>query len=142
MNQGEGTFREIGPYAIRNHSFSSMAVGFSDIDASGTLDFFVTEMLGAKRRGRARQQVSFAPIESKNLQYMRNSMYLGRRDQTFAEITYFSDTEATGWSWATRFLDVNLDGYEDLLVNTGHSTTGVCSSRQRASPSRARYLRT
>lgn len=127
INQGDGTFRAIDPLAIRNFSFSSMAVDFSDVNADGELDFFVTEMLSTKRSQRARQQVSYDPRIppigdlTHQPQYMRNSMYLGREDDTYTEITYFSDTEATGWSWATRFLDVNLDGYEDLLVNTGHS---------------------
>ncbi len=127
MNQGDGTFRAIGPRAIRNFSFSSMAVDFSDVDADGHLDAFVTEMLSVERRRRARQQISYDPRDPEvgdlryQPQHMRNSLYLGRQDDTFAEITYFSDTEATGWSWTTRFLDVDLDGYEDLLVSTGHA---------------------
>jgi hypothetical protein len=127
MNQGDGTFRAIDPLSIRNFSFSSMAVDFSDVNVDGERDIFVTEMLATERRRRARQQISYDPYDpavgdlSYQPQYMRNSLYLGRRDSTFAEITYYSETAATGWSWATRFLDVDLDGYEDLLVNTGHS---------------------
>ncbi len=127
VNQGDGTFRAMDPLAIRNFSFSSMAVDFSDVNADGERDIFVTEMLDTERRRRARQQISYDPFDpavgdlSYQPQYMRNSLYLGRRDSTFAEATYYSGTAATGWSWATRFLDVNLDGYEDLLVNTGHA---------------------
>lgn len=120
MNQGDGTFRAVDSTAIRNFSLSAMAVDFSDIDANGELDFFVAEMLGADRKQRARQQMAFDPVEPEAVQYMRNSLYLGRSDDTFAEITYYSETEATGWTWGTRFLDVNLDGYEDLLMSTGH----------------------
>jgi len=127
MNQGDGTFRAIGPRAMRNFSFSSMAVDFSDVNADGELDVFVTEMLSKKHQRRARQRVSFDPFRPPigdldyQPQYMRNSLYLGRSDQTYAEVTYFSGTAATEWSWATRFLDVDLDGYEDLLINTGHT---------------------
>lgn len=127
VNQGDGSFRAIDPRYIRNFSFSSMAVDFSDINVDGRLDVFVTEMLSTKRRDRARQQISFDPHDAEigdlsyQPQYMRNSLYLGRRDETFAEITEYSGTAATGWSWAARFLDVNLDGYEDLLVGTGHA---------------------
>ncbi|PYO16203.1 MAG: hypothetical protein DMD31_03090, partial [Gemmatimonadetes bacterium] len=28
--------------------------------------------------------------------------------------------EASDWSWDAQFLDVDLDGYEDLLITTGH----------------------
>ena len=30
--------------------------------------------------------------------------------------------EATDWSWQPVFMDVDLDGYEDLLVTNGRST--------------------
>lgn len=127
INQGDGTFRSIDPLAIRNFSYSSMAVDFSDIDRDGVNDFFVTEMLSNIHARRARQTVSFDPYQesigdiANQPLYMRNSMYRGREDGTFAEITYYSNTEATEWSWATRFLDVDLDGYEDLIINTGHA---------------------
>lgn len=127
INQGDGSFRAIGPRAMRNFSFSSMAVDFSDVDADSHLDVFVTEMLSRKHTRRARQRVSFDPFnpEVGNLdyqpQYMRNSLYLGRPDGTFAEVASYGNVAATEWSWATRFLDVDLDGYEDLLVNTGHT---------------------
>ena len=127
MNQGDGTFRALGPQAMRNFSFSSMAVDFSDVNADGELDIFVTEMLSKEHQRRAKQRVSFDPFRPPigdldyQPQYMRNSLYLGRADHTYAEGTYFSGTAATEWSWATRFLDVDLDGYEDLLINTGHS---------------------
>ncbi len=127
INQGDGTFREIDELAIRNYSFSSMAVDFSDINRDGIWDFFVTEMLSSEHTRRTRQRISYDPREenigdiANKPQYMRNSLYLGRQDHTFAEITYFSNTEATEWSWATRFLDVDLDGYEDLIINTGHA---------------------
>lgn len=52
-------------------------------------------------------------------QYNRNSLFVNRGDNTFAETSYFSGTQASEWSWATRFMDITLDGYEDILVNTG-----------------------
>ncbi|MEX0770678.1 MAG: FG-GAP-like repeat-containing protein [Balneolaceae bacterium] len=135
INQGEppGTgikrnvqFRATSRTAIRNLSFSCMGVDFSDINRDGELDIFTTEMLSPESTRRLRQAGSDDPvpvrigkIESRPM-YNRNSMYLKREDSTYAEITHLSGTEATGWSWATRFLDVNLDGYEDLLVNTGY----------------------
>jgi len=127
MNQGDGTFQAIEPRAMRNFSFSSMAVDYADVNADGHLDVFVTEMLSSKRKRRGRQRVSFDPFTPSpgdldyQPQYMRNSLYLGRPDDTFAEVSYFGGAAATEWSWATRFLDVDLDGYEDLLVNTGHA---------------------
>ncbi|MGF1670434.1 MAG: VCBS repeat-containing protein, partial [Balneolaceae bacterium] len=126
INQGNGIFKEIENLAIRNFSFSSMAVDFSDINRDGYSDIFVTEMLSPNHEDRLKQQVSFDPFQSKmdssgyRPLYSRNSLYLNRGDDTFAEIAYYSGVAATGWSWATRFLDVNLSGYEDIIINTGY----------------------
>ncbi|MFQ5631380.1 MAG: FG-GAP-like repeat-containing protein, partial [bacterium] len=39
---------------------------------------------------------------------------------TYAEIAQYSGIEASEWSWSNLFVDVDLDGYEDVLVATGH----------------------
>src|SRR5439155_9020722 len=43
-----------------------------------------------------------------------------RGDGTFAQLGSYAGIEASDWSWDAQFLDVDLDGYEDLLVTTGH----------------------
>jgi hypothetical protein len=53
-------------------------------------------------------------------QYSRNTLALNRGDGTYAEIAQFSGIEASEWTWCPVFVDVDLDGYEDLLVTTGH----------------------
>jgi hypothetical protein len=126
INQGVGVFKAADPHMVSNFSFSSMAVDFSDINRDGAIDMFVTEMLSKVHERRLRQQVSepFPGINfdaDRDPQYNRNSLYLNRGDHTFSEIAYYSGVEASEWSWATRFLDVDLDGYEDLLINTGFS---------------------
>ncbi len=119
INNGDGTFRGIARNAIRSLSFSSMGVDFSDINRDGSIDFFVTEMLSAKHQRRLRQvSEHLDPIDGRP-QYNRNSLYLNRGDATFAEIANYSHAAATEWSWATNFLDVDLDGYEDLIIMTG-----------------------
>lgn len=127
INQGDGTFRAISWKAIRNMSFAAMAVDFADINRDGHLDIFVTEMLSPLHERRLRQMEADDPtpdlseLMEHQPQYNRNSMYLKREDETYAEIAYISNSEATEWSWATRFMDVNLDGYEDLIINTGYT---------------------
>jgi hypothetical protein len=46
-------------------------------------------------------------------------LLLNRGDGTYAEIAQLSGLDASEWSWTPMFLDVDLDGYEDLLVPTG-----------------------
>lgn len=125
-NGSPPTFKAAPWEAFRNFSFSCMAVDFSDINRDGSLDIFATEMLDPDHERRLRQAFSdeYLPVEpgqtERRPMFNRNSLYLQREDQTFAEITFLAGVEATGWSWATRFMDVNLNGYEDLIINTGY----------------------
>jgi len=121
INQGDGTFRAIDAHALRNMSFASMGVDFSDIDRNGFLDFVVTEMLSAKHDRRMRQFSEHLEEYEGSTQYNRNSVYLNRGDHTFAQIAWYSGLQSSEWSWATYFMDVDLDGYEDLIVATGFS---------------------
>ncbi|HYW35518.1 MAG TPA: VCBS repeat-containing protein, partial [Balneolaceae bacterium] len=124
LNQGNGVFKALGTKNLRNFTYSSMSVAFSDINADGRPDFFVSGMLSPVHQRRLRQSSSegFASGPGaflKRPQYNRNSLYLNRGDSTFAEIANYSGVAASGWSWASKFMDVNLDGYPDLIVNTG-----------------------
>ncbi|WP_237855715.1 FG-GAP-like repeat-containing protein [Rhodohalobacter sulfatireducens] len=126
INQGDGTFKAIGWQAIRNLSYSCMAVDFSDVNRDERVDIFTTEMLDTEHHRRLSQASSedhvaipIGDIQSRPM-HNRNSMYIQREDETFAETSWISGVPATGWSWATRFMDIDLDGFEDLIVATGY----------------------
>lgn len=119
INRGDGTFRAVGARALPNMSFSSMGVDFSDINRDGHVDFVVTEMLSTDHRTRMRQFSEQLEAYEGQTQYNRNSVYLNRGDTTFAQIAYYSGLQASDWSWATYFMDIDLDGFEDLIVATG-----------------------
>jgi hypothetical protein len=121
INQGKGVFKQADEFVLSSMSLSSMGVDFSDINRDGYIDFFVTEMLSADHQRRMRQLSEQMDLIDEVPQYNRNSLYLNRGDNTFAEISHYSNLEATEWSWATNFLDVDLDGYEDLIITTGHA---------------------
>jgi hypothetical protein len=125
INRGDGTFRAMDTLAIRNSSYSSMAVDFSDINHDSFVDMFVVEMLSPKHELQLQQKVQEEPQylqvgEYRNRpRYSRNSLYINRGDNTYAETSYYSGLQATDWSWAVRFLDLDLDGYEDVVISTG-----------------------
>lgn len=127
LNDGKGRFRAAPRLALRNMCASSMGVDFADIDRDGHLDFFVVDMLSRDPRLRKRQKLAQPPMPSPigaiedRPQSMRNTLFLNRGDGTFAEIANYAGLAASEWSWSPVFLDVDLDGYEDLLVTTGHA---------------------
>lgn len=126
INDGTGKFRAIARLALRNTSASSMGVDFADVTRSGRLDFFVVDMLSRDPAMRKRQMLAQTPQESApgriedRPQFMRNTFFIDRGDGSYAEAAEFAGLTASEWSWSPVFLDVDLDGYEDLLITTGH----------------------
>ncbi|HBE00035.1 MAG TPA: RNA-binding protein, partial [Gemmatimonadetes bacterium] len=41
-------------------------------------------------------------------------------DGTWAQIAEMAGVDGSEWTWGSLFLDVDLDGFEDLLVANGH----------------------
>jgi hypothetical protein len=126
LNDGTGVFREISRLAIRSTSATSMAVDFSDVDLDGDLDIFTLDMLSADSRRRKMQVQPMVvdlqlpgEIESR-LQIQRNMLLLNRGDGTYADASWYAGVAASDWSWSTMFMDVDLDGDEDLLILNGH----------------------
>lgn len=126
LNNGAGNFRAAPRVAVRATSNATMAVDFADIDRDGDVDFFSTDMLSRDTRRRKAQQPSYTALPKligridDRPQTQRNTLFLNRGDATFAQIAEYAGVEASDWTWATMFLDVDLDGYEDILVTTGH----------------------
>lgn len=126
VNDGRGKFRAMSNLAVRNTCRFSMGIDFADIDRDGYEDFFVVDMLSRNHLNRKVQTVGVFPLflpigEIDNRpQYKRNTLFLNRGDGTYAEIAQLAGLEATEWSWMLLFLDVDLDGFEDVLVTTGH----------------------
>jgi len=102
-----------------------MAVDFADIDRDGRVDIFVADMLSRDSRRRKTQTPTHTPLPKlvghidDRPQMQRNTLFWNRGDGTFAQIAGLAGVEASDWTWAAMFLDVDLDGYEDLLVTTG-----------------------
>ncbi len=125
LNDGHGTFRAAPKLALRNTSNSSMGVDFSDVDRNGTVDIFVADMLG-RGAHRKTEVPTHTPLPKltglidDRPQWQRNTLQLNRGDGTFAEVAGYAGVSASDWSWDAVFLDVDLDGYEDVLLTTGH----------------------
>ncbi|MBI4663764.1 MAG: VCBS repeat-containing protein [Verrucomicrobia bacterium] len=126
INDGHGRFKLAEKLALRKTSSSSMGVDFADFDRDGDLDFFVLDMLSRDSRLRKRQMFAEKPepraigLIDDRPQVMRNTLFRNRGDGTFAEIADYGRVPASEWSWSPVFLDVDLDGYEDLIIPAGH----------------------
>jgi len=126
INDGAGRFRLINRLALRQTSIFSMSVDFADVDRDGRMDFFVSDM---RSRHHAKRMVELGEIRPVPMpvgvidnrpQYSHNMLFYNRGDGTYAEISQYARVEASEWTWSPNFMDVDLDGYEDLLITTGH----------------------
>ena len=125
INDGTGHFRLIDRMAQRRASWFSMGVDFADINRDGHMDYFVVDMLSRSHTRRKRQmgEMGGPPLILGRVdgrpQYMQNTLFLNRGDNTYSEIAQLAGIKASEWSWRPVFLDIDLDGYEDLIVSTG-----------------------
>jgi hypothetical protein len=126
LNDGKGNFRLAPRLSVRETSNTCMSVDFSDVDRDGHVDFFTADMLAPTLAERQRQIPTHTPlpkmtgIGTDRPQWMRNMLQLGRGDGTWAPVADYAGVAATDWTWGSAFLDVDLDGYEDLLTVNGH----------------------
>ena len=127
LNQSGKRFQAAPRLTLRNVSLSSMSMDVADINRDGFDDFFVADMLHPKREPRAWQRpdtlsgtISW-PVQNPSFrpEVTRNTLQVARGDGTFAEIAQLAGVAATDWTWSSSFLDVDLDGWEDLLITNG-----------------------
>jgi enediyne biosynthesis protein E4 len=125
INDGRGRFRAAPRLAFRKTSWFSMGLDCGDLNRDGFDEIFVTDMVSRNHLDRQVQlsdhQMVFLPIGAieNRPRTPRNTLFLNHGDGEYAEIAYFSGIDASEWSWAPVFLDVDLDGYEDILIVTG-----------------------
>ncbi|MBM3878419.1 MAG: hypothetical protein FJ387_01675 [Verrucomicrobia bacterium] len=125
LNDGRGRFRAMPWLAWRQAPYFSMSVAVADIDRDGHDDFFVTDMLSRQhvyaltQQGTMHEQPRPPGDATTRLQARRNFLQRARGDGTYEDVAYYADVAGSEWTWSCAFLDVDLDGWEDLLVCNG-----------------------
>lgn len=126
INLRDGRFQMAPRLALRKSSYFSMGMDVADVNRDGWDDLLVMDMLNRTHLLRMTQMLPLTltpadvtPIEARP-QYMLSTLFLNRGDGKYAEISQMAGLEASDWSWMPVFLDVDLDGWEDLLISTGH----------------------
>jgi len=127
VNKGNGRFQLIEENALRHRSYFAMAVDFADINRDGHDDFFVADMISPHHLLEMTQVGVTNPFAKPIDEFIdrpiihRNTMFVNRGDNTYMETANYSGLAATEWTWGSTFMDVDLDGLEDLLIANGHA---------------------
>jgi hypothetical protein len=125
-NDGHGRFRAASPVALRHTSMFSMGVDAGDLNRDGHDDLVISDMLMQRHESRQLRLGDVPPVFlgigafEDRPQYSFNTLHLSRGDGTYAELAWQASAAASGWTWCPVLLDVDLDGYEDILFPTGH----------------------
>src|SRR5690606_49682 len=127
VNNRDGTFTNEIESRIKHQSLFSMGVDVADINNDALADIVTLDML--PENNLRRKTISGAGATYYNyinnmyygyaLQYRRNFVQLNNCDGAFSEIGQMSGIHQTEWSWAPLVVDVDNDGYRDLLVTNG-----------------------
>lgn len=119
----EGQWKEIHPFDQTSHS--TMAIEWGDIDNAGHLALFTTDMnpYDTSPRNLAR----WLPVihhlgeyrARGDVQIMANVLLLPGKDGRWNNQAVARGVDASGWSWAAKYGDLDQDGYLDLYVVNG-----------------------
>lgn len=126
INDGYGHFRALPQLAIRHTATFSMSVDFGDVDRDGRDDILSSDMTSRNHGRRLMQLAGMDPYQigigvfEDRPQLDRTVLQWNRGDGTYAEIAHYAGLENSEWNWSVIFLDVDLDGFEDVLASTGH----------------------
>jgi len=127
INNGDGTFRDVVKEAFPQISQFSMGTDMADFNNDGLLDIISVDMIAEDNY---RQKTTMRPMNRNifyyavedgfHYQYMHNALQLNRGNGHFSNISKLAGVSATDWSWAPLFVDLDLDGWKDLVVTNGY----------------------
>ena len=104
-----------------------MSAAWGDYDRDGNMDVYVGNMFSS-----AGQRITHQPqFKSENarvrsiIQRMArgNTLLRNQGGKNFEDVSVRADVTVGRWSWSSLFVDLNNDGWDDLLVANGYITT-------------------
>jgi hypothetical protein len=123
----QGSFNDVAAETgVQDQSFG-MCSTWSDFNRDGWLDLYVSNMFSAAGN-RIVNQPQFRAgdnlAERRKFKYLArgNSLFLNNQGQDFSDVSTESATMVGYWAWGSKFLDLNNDGFEDLVVANGFLT--------------------
>jgi hypothetical protein len=104
-----------------------MGLAIEDFDKDGWMDIYVSNMFSAAGN-RTTNHASFKVKSSDQVKdaFKRhargNTLLKNSGDGTFQDVSEAAGVTLGRWAWSTNFIDMNNDGWHDLLVCNGYIT--------------------
>ena len=123
----QGRFTDVAQaLGVQDQSFG-MCSAWSDFNRDGWMDLYVSNMFSAAGN-RIVFQRQFRADETDDVrhkfQYMArgNSLFQNRGGREFLDVSAAAAVMVGYWAWGSKFVDLNNDGREDILVANGFLT--------------------
>ena len=127
INQQNNTFKDENLKYFRHTSNYSMGNDVGDINNDGLPDYICVDMAFEDHKRSKTNMASMNPEKfyarvklGWGYQYMHNMLQLNTGMGTFQEIAQYAGVAKTDWSWAPLFMDIDMDGYQDLFITNGY----------------------
>lgn len=136
INNKNGTFTNRIQEYFHHTSLNGMGNDAADINNDGLVDIVQTDM-AAEDNERFKMMMNpldynwylYSNVYHFPYQVLKNTLQINRGPNVkegdsigsvhFSEISYYSNTAYTDWSWAPLLMDADQDGYRDLMVTNG-----------------------
>ena len=122
-----GNFIDVAAESGVEDSASGMAVTWGDYDRNGHMDVYVSNMFSAAGN-RITFQEQFKPdapkeVRSRLQRFARGSTLMKALENgSFEDISDSASVAMARWAWGTSFVDLNNDGWQDIVVANGNIT--------------------
>lgn len=121
-----GRFVDVAARAGVEDQAAGMGVSWSDFDVDGDLDLYVSNMFSAAGNRIAYQDRFHEGIDAGERAGIQrhslgNTLLVNRGDGTFGAAGA-ADVRMGRWAWGAMFVDLNNDGYDDIVVPNGFLT--------------------
>ena len=125
-NEG-GRFFDVAPDSGTADFRAGMSVSWGDYNRDGWMDLYIGNMFSAAGNRIAFQnkfQTGGDDQERKLFQGRAsgNSLYQNTENDGFRDVSKTASVAMGRWSWSSNFVDLNNDGWEDLVVGNGFYT--------------------
>ena len=123
---GKSVFVDVSDEAAIENSAGSMGITWGDYNRDGYMDAFINAMWSSAGN-RVTFQNNFTTESKevkKRIQHFAhgNTMLKNNGDGTFTDASDETGIEMGRWAWNSNFVDMNNDGWEDLIVSNGYLT--------------------
>ena len=116
LNDGDGTFEDIGASSLAADYRGAMGMAVGDMDRDDDFDLFVTHWI-------AQENAAFENMHSANWKDAQGNRRMFFMDS--AEMLGLGQVSLKTVGWSTGFTDFDNDGLDDLWVVNGHTLENV-----------------